>query len=173
MNSNKPGCFGSAITFKEGSTECSNCPFNVECKPLSEASIANLRAKLGIVVKKQASRTVIEVKQEEGPTVTSYLPKKVEALVAYVVNNKIDVRGSMLKGVNPFNPTPKWLFITCHLLLRIPGGVTEDILREAFEKKLNWTKDTAISYVAQARHLLTFLGVIDAIDGKFQMKANA
>lgn len=38
-----PGCFGSALTYENGSKECSPCPFAAQCAPRAAESWANLR----------------------------------------------------------------------------------------------------------------------------------
>lgn len=43
-----PGCFGAAVAFRPDSAECAPCPFASECSVKARASIATLRASLGV-----------------------------------------------------------------------------------------------------------------------------
>ncbi|MGX0999279.1 hypothetical protein [Bradyrhizobium diazoefficiens] len=38
-----PGCYGMSLLRREGSTECSTCPFAPPCKPAGEQQLAMLR----------------------------------------------------------------------------------------------------------------------------------
>ena len=168
-----PGCYGSALTFKESASECIACIFKETCKPQSEARLEALRAKFGIKVRAPVTRKRAEVtKTEDGTFLMTSLPRKIEDLVLRIERAGIDVSGKLSRGENPFEKRPFFLRITCHLLLNLPNGIERKVLQVALQRKLNWTEGTAVSQALQASQLLQALGVADEINGCIKLRKN-
>lgn len=170
-----PGCFGSALTYKGQSLECSTCFFALQCAPLHEQSLAKIRASLGIVLpappRKMTPRTPVIA---NGASLVAVLPKKVELLLNYMNDKGIRVAESLKNKVNPFGATdrPAFMRIICHVLLRIQNGVPETLLRQALMTKLNWSEGTAVAHVTQARQVLLALNVARFQNGVLELKQN-
>lgn len=171
-----PGCYGMGMLFKEGSAECSTCPFAAACKPLGERQLAMLRAELGI--KPQAAQRPAGADSASPPlvtpatmTLTDGLPKKVAAWIDYIERAGISVTESLARGENPFaGKRPHFLNIACLLLLKMPGGISRDTLSYAFTTKLNWGAETAASHITQTRQILEALGAAESVDGMLRLR---
>jgi hypothetical protein len=166
-----PGCYGSALTYREGSQECSSCPFAAQCQPLHEERLASLRERLGIKNvaprKPMANRTHIEHLLSAAEMT---LPKKVVDLITRIDKAGIKVTESLREGKNPFETTPRFMRVVCHVLLHLPGGINRRTLTTALARKLEWTEGTASAHAAQAAHALVALGAAEEIDGILKLK---
>lgn len=169
-----PGCYGMSMCFKDGSTECSTCPFASSCKPLCEQQLAALRAELGIVVPVVKSQRPAAPKQHMTSALmelTDGLPKKVAAWILYIEREGIKVTEALSKGQNPFaGRRPAFLNVACALLLKRPQGIDRAIMEYAFCTKLQWKAETAASHITQARQILTALGAADEVDGMLKLR---
>jgi hypothetical protein len=169
-----PGCYGMGMLFRDGSAECSTCPFAASCKPIGEQQLAMLRAELGVVVRERpAPEPVREARPGSAVmTLTDGLPKKVAAWIGYIEREGIKVNEALASQTNPFTgKRPNFLNIACQLLLKCPKGVNRDMLSYAFTTKLNWSKETASSHITQTKQILAALGAIDDVDGLMQLRA--
>ncbi|SER28827.1 hypothetical protein SAMN05216548_114111 [Faunimonas pinastri] len=169
-----PGCYGSALTFKAEAAECKTCVFAANCGPLSAANMAYVRAKLGIVERKTktAMRAERPKKLDPAPAIqlTSNLPKKVEELLARFERAGIKVTERLSAGENPFEKTPVFMRVACHLLLRLPSGFDRNMLRQALQSKLGWSSATAASHAIQACQALVALGAAEEMNGRLTLK---
>ena len=166
-----PGCFGSALTYKESQVECQTCPFAERCKPISEARMERLRAKLGIAVK--PAKPVVERKQIVKDAGVMTLPKKVEELMERIDRAGIKITESLREGRNPFadKKKPAFLLVACHLLLHLSGNqISRQGLCEAFMKKFEWSEGTAAAHALQASQLLVAVGAATETDGRISLK---
>src|SRR5690349_4460184 len=112
-----PGCYGMSMCFREGSTECSTCPFAASCKPAAEAQLEMMRRELGVVAPKRKELPKSQP-SAAGPTMqlTNGLPKKVAAWLDYIDREGIKINEALTKGENPFRgKRPAFLSIACHL----------------------------------------------------------
>jgi hypothetical protein len=174
-NPDAPGCYGSALTFKADASECRTCQFAGACGPLSQERLASLRARLGIVEPTRRTFKAPVAKLAEttpGPTLTSDLPKKVEAELQRIERNGIIITTALKEGRNPFEAKrkPAFLFLTCHLLLGLKRGITRAELRHALQRKLNWTEGTAAAHATQAAQVLVAAGAAYDVDGILTLK---
>lgn len=157
-----PGCFASALTYKPAAPECQTCAFAAACGPRSEKKLAELRVKFGIVAPDK--KTV----SDKGFTV----PVKTAALLARIARLGVNVADALADGINPFvGKGPAFMALTCHLLIRLPG-LTRRELEESLEKKLGWTRETAISHTLQAVQALVAMGAADEIEGRIIRRTN-
>lgn len=163
-----PGCFGSALTHREGSPECHGCPFADQCAPLSTQRLAALRERLGVVKGRTKKPPAPTIETPDGVELT--IPRKVLDLIQRVDRAGIKVTESLLRGENPFTSTPTFLRVCCHVLLKVPGGVNRKTLTMALQRKLDWTEATASAHAGQAVHLLTALGAISEMNGLLKLK---
>jgi hypothetical protein len=171
-----PGCYGMSMCYRDGTAECGTCPFAASCKPLAEQQLAMLRAELGVVMPEHKSaEKPLKIAALASPAVmelTNGLPKKVAAWIAYIEREGIKVTEALTKGENPFRgKRPPFMAITCHLLLKLPQGVSRDLLARCLQEKLSWSAETTAAHVTQVRQILTALGAIDEVDGMIKLRA--
>lgn len=177
-----PGCFGAALAYKEGSTECASCPFQPQCAPEATARLAAMRAAIGIdKLKKTPYRpTPPKRKPKEAPAETATpavavepippgLPIKVAALALRIRNKGIDVAASLKSGLNPFADTPAFMRLACDLLLK--GGYDRQVLRAALIQGFDWSYGTANAHVAQVFSILVALGAAEERAGMLRLRA--
>jgi hypothetical protein len=167
-----PGCYGMSMCYREGTAECGTCPFAASCKPLAEQQLAMLRAELGVVAPKRKTVEKHEVVAKPVMAYTNGLPKKVAAWIEYIEREGIKVTEALTKGENPFRgKRPPFLAIACHLLLKLPNGVSRDLLTQCFQEKLSWSPETTTAHVTQVRQILAALGAVDEVDGLMRLRA--
>lgn len=161
-----PGCFGSALAFKEEDPQCQSCMFASDCKPRSQARLAALRAQYGIAEPKpKVARPAIKIASGETLTV----PVKVAELIGRIERAGVSVTEAFAQGRNPFVSTPLFLRLFSHLLLRLPS-VTRPMLTTAFQTKLEWTPQTAASHTSLAVQTFLALGAIDDLNGQLTIR---
>jgi hypothetical protein len=164
-----PGCFGSALAFKEESSECAGCPFQTACAPVSCRRLEKLRAELGLTDLVSKPRTTVRSRQHAHSAadgdLTTVLPKKVQALLERIEARGINVGAALRDGKNPFE-RPAFLKVAAHLLLRLPNGFDRSTLRMALQHKLEWSEQTAASHASQVFHVLQALGVAKEVNGR-------
>lgn len=169
--SGAPGCYGMGTLFKEGSNECSTCPFGSTCGPLAEAQLLRIRAELGISPPKaKRVKSVIKAPSVNPAVFALNLPKKVRELMGRIEGAGIKVTEALARRENPFATKPQFLRVTCHLLLKLPGGFERDLLRTCFMTKLNWSKGTADAHVIQAVQVLKALGAAEEVNGSLRLR---
>jgi hypothetical protein len=164
-----PGCFGSALTYKESAQECRGCQYASECEPLSKERLRILRETLGINIK-QPKKRIPKVKDEQIFESSNSVPKKVCSIIERLDNSGVDVLGSIRAGKNPFTDSPKFLKITSHLLLNLKAGFSRSMLEQAFIQKLGWTEGTAKAHALQAVQFMNAIGVSKEVEGKISIK---
>jgi hypothetical protein len=167
----QPGCFGQALTYSENIVECRGCPFATSCKTEHLLALARMREEHGIVIHTKPHKTasVSSTSVTSGSEMT--LPKKVESLLANFERAGIKVSEAFAVGVNPFAGIgPKFMRITAHALLRLPGGILRAELINFFETKLKWSKGTAAAHATQAFQALIALGVAEELNGRLIKK---
>lgn len=164
-----PGCFGSAICFQAESPECRSCLFKAACEPAAELRASQLRAEFGITKPKRITKPPAP-RVEPGFEGERIHPKKVDELLRRIELMGVRVYESLSKGENPFATRPLFLRLTCHLLLRRPGGVTRAELMRGLAVKLNWTEGTAGAHATQAFQALKALGAAHEVNGYLMLK---
>jgi hypothetical protein len=171
-----PGCYGMSMCFREETAECSTCPFASSCGPLAAAQLAMLRAELGVVIPERKTAPKPRPATPGVPAavmeLTNGLPKKVAAWITYLEREGIKVTEALAKGENPFKgKRPAFMAIACHLLLKLPQGVSRDLLNQCFREKLSWSAETTAAHVTQARQILIAIGAVDEVDGMIKLRA--
>lgn len=161
-----PGCYGSALAYREGDPQCVSCPFVENCAPLSTERLALLRAEYGIKPPKREVKGSIVTPVGEQLSV----PVKVMELIGRIERAGIAMKRDLMRGVNPFNSKPAFLRVACHLLLRIPQGVSRAQLTMAFAHKFEWSPETAMTHTSVAIQTLKAVGAIDDRDGKIILR---
>lgn len=165
-----PGCFGSALAYKDNESICRGCTFNVECRPLHLENKARLQALAGIKPPK-VKPVELAPSAPIDPT-TMNLPTKVRELLERIDRNNLNIVGHLRRGENPFVDTMPFMRIACHLLLRCPANMRLDrqLLSSAFVKKLNWQQGTAEAHARLAVQALVHVGAIDLVDGVISLR---
>jgi hypothetical protein len=152
------------------------CPFAESCASTGAEQLARVRAELGVVVKEKkpkVMRAPREVPADMHATgvLTEGLPKKVEELLQRIERAGISVTAALARRENPFTKDPKFLRVTCHLLLLLPAGIDRKTLMSAFVKKLEWSEGTAAAHATQAFQALTALGAATEQNGRLILKS--
>jgi hypothetical protein len=164
-----PGCFGSPLTYKSDSVECSPCPFKEQCGDFSSKSLKHLRDQLGIPIPKK--QRAFEA-QEEGSIgmAPPPVPKKVQELLDRFERSGLKITDALIEGRNPFKSKPEFMRVTCHLLLNLKCGINQEMLRCAFQIKMEWTQGTAVSHAKQAIQTLEALGAIEKRGNNYHIR---
>ena len=169
-----PGCFGSALTFKEEDSVCRGCKFAELCKPAHLDAKAQLQARFGITKMSAKSKAAkAEQKKEaarsEDPAVLA-LPVKVQEIINKLDRGNYQVVEKLRSGENPFGSTMPFMKIACHLLLRIERPLDRPLLAQAFMHKMNWGQGTADAHARMAIQALTHVGAVDNVDGRISLR---
>ncbi len=173
-----PGCFGSALTYREGTPECSTCEFAANCAPVSQQRLMRLRERYGVQIgtKRQRDRAkaveIVAFPPEVPAEVALTLPVKVRELLARIEKHGIRVTAALREGKNPFAwDKLAFLYVACFLLLRRGRhGVDLKELTLAFKQKLDWNAGTAAAHVSQTVQALKALGAADFENGRLQLR---
>lgn len=173
-NPDAPGCYGSALAYRPNGVECPTCQFAEMCRPIAEACLATLRAKLGIAASTAPKRrfTPAEQPAEGAGTVIAQVPKKVANLMQRIEERGIRVGEALARRENPFPADMKFLLVTAHLLLRSQNGLSRTGLHHALRRTLGWSESTATSHVTQAFQLFIALGVAEVRNEALNLKVN-
>lgn len=166
-----PGCFGSALAYKDGDSVCMGCVFQAQCQPVHvEARIA-LRQRLGIKtpeeIKAEKQPVAKVVFKDQSPEALA-LPKKVQELVDKLDRGGYNVVESLKSGQNPFGAAMPFMKIAAHLLLALAPRqktIDRDLLTTAFVSKLGWQENTAEAHARMAIQALTHIGAVENMDG--------
>ena len=163
-----PGCFGSALAFREDIPVCLSCNFREQCKPIHIDNLAKLREHYGIkVAVPRIKRAPVVVSTDES---LLRLPKKVRELVERIDRSSIRITENLMKGLNPFETEFPFMRVACHLLLRLDRPINQKLLSAAFMKKMNWLEGTADSHARMAIYILVHVGAVDHIDGQISLR---
>jgi hypothetical protein len=168
--SGAPGCYGMGTLFKAESNECSTCPFGATCGPKAALQLERIRAEMGIVVKVAPPKRLVKNPTVSPTALALNLPKKVAELMTRIDAAGIKVTEALAQGLNPFTTRPSFLRVTCHLLLKLPMGISRDLLCTCFMSKLNWSKGTADAHVIQAVQYLKAVGAANEVDGSLRLR---
>ncbi len=169
-----PGCYGSALAFKESEGVCLACVFRSQCQPLHEANLAALREELGVpnVVKRGRPKVVDEAREAlfaRDPGALS-LPKKVQDLIARIDRGNFEVKSHFARGENPFAGKIPFLAVATEVLLKFSRPVDVPVLTAAFVMKLNWQEDTAKAHARIMLSAFQHLGFIEQQDDGYVAK---
>jgi len=160
-----PGCFGSALAYKDNDSVCGSCIFSAECRPLHFANKQALQERFGLTPARPA-RTAPASVENAVP-----LPKKVRELLQRISKSGIQVSERLARGENPFDGTAmNYMKVVCHLLLRYPGPLDRELIATAFTTKLAWRPDTAEAHARMAIQALTHLGVVNNQEGSIVLR---
>ena len=164
-----PGCYGSALAFDIEQSVCRRCAFATSCQTLHQENLAALRARFGIVAKPKPAAPPPEA--DKINPATMMLPKKVREHIERIERAGIKITDKLRAGENPF-PTSGFAFlrVACHLLLNLPKPVDQKLLTFALEAKLNWRHDLANAHARMALQVLTHVGAVDELEGKFVLR---
>ncbi|MGV1754794.1 hypothetical protein [Agrobacterium sp. CG674] len=167
-----PGCFGSALAFKEGDVACSGCKFAQACKPVHLVAQAALRERFGVTTAIQANAEKVKAKDEAAPVnpAALSLPKKTQELVARLDRGQYDVVGSLQRGENPFGSAIPFMKLACHLLLRLAQPLSAKGLATAYATKFEWQQGTADAHARMAIQALTHVGAVENRDGLISIR---
>lgn len=164
-----PGCFGSALTYREGDMVCRRCPFAKACGDEHLVAMERLRERLGIVVKPRRKKPV-EAKEEIADPSRLALPNKVQKLLERLDKEAFDVVAKLRRGENPFLTTLPFMAVACHLLIKLDGPLSQTLLAAAMVKKLGWKDVTASAHARMALQALEHVGAITLTDGMAVMR---
>ncbi len=166
-----PGCYGMGTLYKEGSNECSTCPFGQTCGPLAADQLTRIRLEMGIALPAvKPPKRVVKTPSVSPAVFAGNVPKKVGELMERIERAGISVTEALGRRENPFSAKWPFLRVTCHLLLKLPQGIKRDRLCTLFMEKLNWSKGTADAHVIQAVQVLKALGAAEEVDGSLRLR---
>lgn len=171
-----PGCFGSALAFKEDDSVCMGCVFKAECQPIHLEARAALRARLGIKLPeeiKAARPAKPKVEFLDQSEAALALPVKVQELVDKLDRGGYDVVNKLQAGENPFGASLKFMKVAAHLLLGFAKAnrpLDAEVLTTAFVKTLGWQESTAQAHTRMAIQALTHIGAVDNLQGKIVLR---
>lgn len=167
-----PGCFGSAIAFKEEDVICRGCSLVEQCRPAHLHAKALLQERLGIspaerpAPKKAASPAPVD------PT-TLTLPQKTRELLDRLDRGHYAINEKLGCGENPFSDAMPFMRVACHVLLHISRPVNRELLAAAFVKKLGWQQNTADAHARLAIQALTHVGAVENRDGLIMLRGRS
>lgn len=163
-----PGCYGSALTFREDLVECRNCNFNNTCGTISAERLVRLRDILGVeaIGSKKAKLPVRNISKAR---LDGALPKQTQAIIDMIDRSRIRVAESLIAGKNPFEK-PKFMRILCHLLIAFEAGFGKPVLRQVLERKLNCTETVAKLYTDHGLRALMEIGVVVEANELFKIR---
>jgi hypothetical protein len=169
-----PGCFGSALAFKEDDVACRSCKFAGECKPMHLSAQKALRERYGIQTTQEVIADEKAKRSEEkaaraaaiDPAALT-LPKKVQELILRLDRGNYDIVRKLQNGENPFGASMKFMALVAHLLLRLPQ-VDKGLITTAF-----WQENTAEAHARMAIQALEHVGAIDNRDGLVSIRRAA
>lgn len=183
-----PGCFGAAVAFRPDSAECAPCPFAPECGVKARASIATLRASLGVpaIVNLPLAR---HVREKRDATTTPSVTERISALQEHEPTlSHIEITRDENIAVSRANAIPQKavdlferLRLRGHDLTKIimGGALPEDLpaflrfaltelirdrslerrkLRADLARQFNWQDASASSHVGQVFGILRLAG---------------
>lgn len=170
-----PGCFGSALAFKEGDPVCGTCVFAQRCKPLHEEAHARLIARCGVKLK-PLSKPKVERPRPQTPEEAFGLPVKTQELIRSFNEGNFDIRGSLQRGVNPFAKAGRpFMRIACQVLLVFKQKglpLQPKTIQMAMCMGLEWSEKTAAAYTRMAVVALVHVGAVTVLDGSLQIREN-
>lgn len=162
-----PGCYGSALAFKEDAPLCSACPYADRCAPLHRANLSALRERFGI--KDTSPRARPRAKPGVGGQMS--LGAKAQALFEKIDGMNLRITEKLAAGQNPFaGQRMAFMLIACHLLLNYRGLLTQDVMSMAYAKRLECKPATADAYARLATQLLSHIGAIDVTEGTLTIR---
>lgn len=167
-----PGCFGSALTYREGDMVCGRCPFASDCEGEHIAALTRLRQKLGIEVKPSPIRRSAKPQRAIDDPTLATVPVKVRALLQKLDGMSLDIVAKMQRGENPFLKVMPFMAIAAHLLIKAQRPLGQKTLAAALAMKLGWKEGTADAHARMALQALEHVGAIILIDGGAVMKRN-
>lgn len=165
-----PGCFGSALIFKEDDMVCPACPFMEQCKPVHEQALEKMRDRFGIEKKSIPVKKQVVTSQDHPERMT--LPKKVRGLLKSLDGSKLNIVGDMKNKVNPFRSLDKmrYMQVVCHLVMHLSIPVTQKVLAAGLRKQMNWSEGTANAHARMSIQALEHVGAIENNDGTISVK---
>jgi hypothetical protein len=163
-----PGCYGSALTYREDLVECRNCNFNNTCGVISAERLTRLRSVLGIepVGPKKAK---LPKRDATKARLDGALPKKTLAIIQLIERMNLRVAENLIRGTNPFNK-PDFLRVMCHLLITFKTGVPRNVFKEVMQRKFNHSEAVANEYVTHGLRALQEIGVTVEENGIVRVK---
>lgn len=170
-----PGCFGSALAFKEDDSVCQGCVFKAQCEPVHVEARVALRARLGIPSLQEVKAAAAAPKaafKDQSPEALA-LPKKVQELVDKLDRGGYNVVESLKRGENPFGASMPFMKIAAHLLLALAPrnkSIDRDLLTTAFVSKLGWQENTAEAHARMAIQALTHIGAVTNDNGAILLR---
>ena len=162
-----PGCFGSALAYKDDEIVCRACTFRTACLPVHLENRLALQLRMGLKPK-AAAKPAVEAKSSDPARLS--LPVKVVDLLNRLDNGNFDIIGKMKRGENPLASGFPFMKIVCHLLMRYPGALNRQMLSSAFVSKLKWQENTAEAHARMAIQVLTHIGAVDNVDGNITLR---
>jgi hypothetical protein len=162
-----PGCFGSALTFKETDMICMACVFHARCGPVHTLNLARMRDVLGV---KEEPKPVVIITPEIVDPIRLTLSKKTQALLAKLDAGGYDIINKLAAKINPFSNTMPHLAIACHLLLKLGRPLEREFLTTALMAKMKWTRATAEEQARVVTYALLHVGAVHSNDGSLTLK---
>jgi hypothetical protein len=143
-----PGCFGSSSYAEDDC--CRACTWRVECEPLHQRRMQQLRNFLGV-----------ETKKPSRPS--GSLPAKVKKIFDDLGKTEEEIRASMRAGMNPFSVRAGFVGIAAHLVLNF-DTLTRPKLAALLKAARNYNTETADVYARHAIQILLHCKVVE-MDG--------
>lgn len=141
MNKNAfaPGCFGSALTWRENDEVCKSCPYTRDCEARSRVALEQLRELCGVQVAPQ--------RRANGA-----LSKRAEAVLDKLDMTTAEIRGAIQAGRNPFPKQSGFLREICAALMIQPAN--RAFLTMILQRRMEITETVADVYTRLALQIL-------------------
>ena len=163
-----PGCYGSALAFKNDAPMCSACVFAARCEPLHERNLVTLRDMLGVTAPKVAKRLP---KEKPGLAGAFAISPKAQALIDAIEAKGIKVTKALADGISPFAGTGlPTLHIACALLLK--NVCRRETMVAAFIKHLNYAAELAEERAATTIQALEAIGAVRVLETQIVIRSN-
>lgn len=168
MQFDKPGCFGSAITYSVKSKTCQECEEHHSCALAARQRIEELKPLISVeaILKmshKSPEKPVVQTRfdadlPETAQKLISRLPENAQRTAAQLVRTKINFRKHLIEGINPIkNQKPLAVAVLFDLLLKGPVDRITYLLE--LKTVLGHSPAVAASYAAIGVAVVTGLGI--------------
>lgn len=169
MNYDKPGCFGSAITYNPTTRSCKDCEDAPQCRVSARQRIEEVRSLVSVeaVLKmshKGPQRLTAEPERFDldlpaaAQKLIAMIPHNAQRTAAALVRTKINLRKVLMEGFNPI-PHQKPLAISVLFDLLLLGVVDRNTYMLTLKDKLGHSPATAASQASIGFAVVTGLGI--------------
>ncbi|MEG0063021.1 MAG: hypothetical protein RR740_00310 [Pseudomonas sp.] len=168
MNYDKPGCFGSAITYNPTTRSCKECPDAPLCCVSARQRIEQVRSLVSVEavlkVAHKAPQKPVEAERFDldlpaaAQKLIAMIPHNAQRTAAALVRTKINLRKALTEGSNPIRHQ-KPLAVSVLFDLLLLGEVDRSTYMLELKDKLGHSPATAASQASIGFAVVTGLGI--------------